>query len=135
MGGVNHANEYEELGTILDRETGSSITIPVKEGKLKKKNLYRSLEGILEEAVKQASEGKGKERHANEDEAFEEQLICLIGRLGCNYNNGQAVKKIIESIRLRKKNCDWGIFELLGAINYLASDIILLKEQKRKDKK
>ena len=71
MSGVNHANEYEKLGTILDNKIWMSSTMPVKEGKLKKKNLYRSLEDVLQEAVKQASEGKGKERHANEDEAFE----------------------------------------------------------------
>jgi hypothetical protein len=89
---------------------------------------YRRLEEVLADALSQASEGKGKERHAT-DEPFEEQKICVINRwiadspvAGALF---QAVKKTIESSRLSGERA---INELRGAINYLAAAIILLEE-------
>ena len=86
---------------------------------------YKSLSDILDEALLQASEGKGKERHASDGEAFEHQPICELGRRlggGALY---QAVKKIYESQRLPGEA---GVRELLGAINYIAAAIIVRRE-------
>jgi len=87
---------------------------------------YASLQHVLDNAFRQASEGKGKERHAEEGEPFEKQQIVEIGRrLQGNPAAGplfQAVKKIYESGRLDDEK---GIHELYGAINYIAAAIIL----------
>ena len=86
---------------------------------------YISLRYVLELAVDQAANGKGKERHAN-GEPFDQQKICKISRaVGVGFALGQALKKVEESIRLDK---DAGLREILGAINYLAAAYIVLSE-------
>lgn len=85
---------------------------------------YRLLALILAEALSQAQDGKGKDRHAS-GEPFEEQPIVAINEsLGSNHGAiFQAIKKARESSRLPR---DRARFELLGAINYLAAAIIVL---------
>lgn len=86
---------------------------------------YESLGNILIEAFNQASEGKGKERHAD-NQKFEDQPIIILEKL---YQSGtlfQAAKKMHESQRLET---DRAINELLGAINYLAARIIYLRSK------
>jgi hypothetical protein len=92
-------------------------------------HLYDSLSRVLQGAYKQASEGKGKERHADM-EPFQYQKICVINRwlegspvAGALF---QAVKKTVESSRLSDSAA---IHELEGAINYLAAAILLLEER------
>lgn len=89
---------------------------------------YSELKRIFTMAVEQAENGKGKERHAN-DEPFEKQKICSLNRqIGSNHGLiYQACKKAIESNRLSKERA---IAEILGAINYLAAAIILKEEEK-----
>ena len=88
---------------------------------------YISLGLVLQSALEQASKGKGKERHASEGEAYEDQIICEVTRrLGSGYPLGQAVKKIYEAQRLGD---DRGIAELLGAINYIAAAVIVEREE------
>ncbi|OPY16254.1 MAG: hypothetical protein A4E69_00274 [Syntrophus sp. PtaB.Bin138] len=86
---------------------------------------YQSLQNVLEDAYRQASQGKGAERHAK-GEPFEEQKICEITRrlIGSPIQSllYQAVKKIYETTRTDP------IPELLGAINYIAAGIIILRE-------
>ena len=87
---------------------------------------YFSLSEVFEEAYKQASEGKGHERHASEGESFEDQPICeMARRLGHSGPLYQAVKKIYESQGLAGEK---GVHELLGAINYIAAAIIVRRE-------
>lgn len=90
---------------------------------------YRSLENVFMDALKQASEGKGKERHALPDEPFEKQQICEVARRLRGHTAAgvlfQAVKKIYESGRLPP---DAGIKELHGAMNYIAAAIIVMDE-------
>lgn len=85
---------------------------------------YSSLVGVLERAREQASDGKGSERHADE-QPFEQQPIFWIEEHFHSFQLGQAVKKIHESQRLPS---DRAIRELLGAINYLAAKIISLEK-------
>ena len=91
---------------------------------------YDSLSAVLQGALSQASQGKGKERHAK-DEPFEKQKICEITRRLQGSPVGgplfQAIKKCYESERLPK---DRAIAELYGAINYIAAAIIVLQETK-----
>jgi hypothetical protein len=88
---------------------------------------YQSLSSVLDDALSQAQDGKGKERHASEGEAFENQPICeMARRLGVGGPLYQATKKIYESQRLQGEA---GVRELLGAINYIAAAIIVRREQ------
>ena len=88
-------------------------------------NEYKTLKRIQEEAFKQASEGKGKDRHAN-DLPFEKQPMMTITRaVGVGFPLGQAMKKIQESMGLpypRNKA------ELLGAINYISGGVLYYDE-------
>lgn len=88
---------------------------------------YTSLAGVLVDALNQAQYGKGKERHQQGDTPFESQPILEIGRMvGVGSPMGQVIKKTQEASRLPKERA---IAELLGAINYAAAAILLLKEQ------
>ena len=92
------------------------------------KHPYYELAKVFNDAFIQASAGKGSERHSySAAEKYKEQLICEMDRrldgnaCGPRY---QAVKKIYESARMDPEKA---IHELLGAINYTAAAIILLK--------
>lgn len=87
---------------------------------------YESLVQVYQDAVIQASKGKGRERHANEGEAYEDQIICEVARrVGLGYPLGQAVKKIYESQRIGGER---GVAELLGTLNYVAAAVIVMRE-------
>jgi hypothetical protein len=90
------------------------------------KDNYKELKKVLDMALSQASEGKGKERHAN-NEPFEDQLIFTIEKLVKSFQLGQAIKKIVESQRLPKERAQ---AELLGAINYICAHFIQLNGDK-----
>ncbi len=91
---------------------------------------YEKLHEVLQRAMKQAALGKGKERHAS-GEPFHEQPICVIARwVGIGAQLGQAIKKSRESIRLLNiKGPEAAVFEILGAINWLAAAVIVIEEQ------
>lgn len=90
---------------------------------MKEIDKYADLAGVLEDAFEQASEGKGKERHAT-GEAFRDQPIFWIEENFPSFQLGQAVKKIYESQRLDVLPA---CAELRGAIVYLAAHIIFLE--------
>ena len=92
---------------------------------------YASLADVLHRALLQASQGKGKERHASGDTPFEEQPMATINRqLGSVHGFiYQAHKKSLESLRLPAGR---DVAELLGAINYLAGAVIALESWARK---
>lgn len=122
---ASFAPKWEEIApvTFVEEVDVDSRTITCRPGP------YNSLATVLREAFEQASAGKGKERHAKTDEPFERQIICEVRRrVGSGYTKGQAVKKIYESDRLEGER---GVAELLGAINYLAAEIIVRREEKR----
>lgn len=86
---------------------------------------YDKLFAVLMQAFNQASEGKGKERHARTGVAFQDQPMALINKQigsidGFIY---QAHKKSLEAIRLPDGRAQ---AEILGAINYLAGAVIAL---------
>jgi hypothetical protein len=90
---------------------------------------YERLDGVLQRAYHQASRGKGLERHAN-NLPFHEQDIAVIGRKhGLGFNTGQAEKKTREAHgMLNRDNPQAAIQEILGAIVYLASAVMLIEE-------
>jgi len=87
---------------------------------------YSSLIRVLFAAYRQASQGKGKERHAD-DKPFDEQPMAKINQaVGIGFSLGQAIKKSEESIRLPyPRNVD----ELLGAIVYLCGAVIEIERR------
>jgi hypothetical protein len=90
---------------------------------------YYSLAAVFERAFKQASEGKGKERHANEL-PFDQQPMQTIARAhGVGFLTGQASKKAEEAHGLPH---EMKIAELLGAMNYLAGAVVFLEAQQKK---
>lgn len=91
---------------------------------------YDVLASILVEALNQAQQGKGHERH-NMGSAipFERQRMQTVSELigsvhGMTY---QVCKKVTEGVNL--PTLDRQVAEMLGAINYLAGMIIFLRKQ------
>lgn len=87
---------------------------------------YEKLDDVLSRAFQQASEGKGKERHAN-DLPFHEQPMQQVNRMvGVGFSHGQAIKKIVESQNMEPEKA---VHELLGAICYIAGGIITIESR------
>lgn len=131
-----------QLGPCLDCDETYSKFVP-RTGRQKKSSFsiqnvgsvdpYFELNLVLQDAQAQASQGKGKERHADNN-AYEDQVICVVGRLLKDHPFGahayQIIKKTIEAGRLYKiKGADAAYNEMLGAINYAAAMNILIKEK------
>lgn len=88
---------------------------------------YEILAHVLARAFKQASEGKGKERHAQAGEPFHAQVIMEgARRFGVGAMLFQAYKKAEESQRLPREHA---VRELLGAINYLSAAVMAIEEK------
>lgn len=90
---------------------------------------YASLAAILDAALAQASEGKGKERHAN-GKPFLEQPIMEIGRMvGPGGHAYQIAKKAQEAVGMAARG-EYAAAEaeMLGVIVYAAADVLLLRE-------
>lgn len=90
------------------------------------KDNYKDLSKVLSLALQQTSEGKGKERHAQETE-FKKQPIFWIEENFKSFQLGQAVKKMHESQFLP---ADKARHELLGAINYIAYHYLCVEPEK-----
>ena len=92
---------------------------------------YEVLRHHLDLSFDQAARGKGKIRHAQHTQPFDEQPICSIGRMLGSYDFelGQAIKKIVEAKRIHKLNGPaQAKAELYGAINYLGAACVILDE-------
>ncbi|SAL03057.1 hypothetical protein AWB77_06695 [Caballeronia fortuita] len=86
---------------------------------------YQSLARVLARAFAQAAHGKGKERHAQDGEPFDSQVMQEgAKRFGVGALLFQAFKKSEESQRLQH---DAAIRELLGSIVYLAGAVIAME--------
>ena len=92
---------------------------------------YDVLASILVEALNQAQDGKGHERHnLADDTPFERQRMQTVSELigsvhGMTY---QVCKKVTEGVNL--PTLDRQVAELLGAINYLAGMVIFLRKHR-----
>jgi hypothetical protein len=115
----------------VDEANGKTVTvsIPSKEDlnirMIEEVPGYEKLIDVLEAAYKQASQGKGKERHGGLGAAFEDQPMATINKqLGSTHGFiYQAHKKSLEAMRLPT---DRAQAEILGAINYLAGAYIAM---------
>lgn len=88
--------------------------ITVREG-------YYDLFSVLREALDQAQDGKGHERHGGDLPFSDQHTMTITRAVGRGFPLGQAMKKIQESQRM---DTDAAKRELLGAINYLAAAIL-----------
>lgn len=90
---------------------------------------YEDLAAVLEAALLQAAQGKGRERHAN-DRPFKEQPLLLITRsLGLGFPLGQVIKKTMEADGMARRGAKLPAkYEMLGAIVYLAAAVVALDE-------
>lgn len=90
---------------------------------------YEKLASVLTLALKQASEGKGKKRHAVGDTPFDRQPIMelprMVGPSGTAY---QVMKKTQEAMRM---DAGPAVAELLGAINYACATILIIQENEQ----
>ena len=87
------------------------------------------LERIFELALEQATKGKGEERHGNSTDFTDQPWVGLAKVHGSGFLTGQAQKKIMEAVANREdSNYLWYEREILGAINYLAMNLIYEKE-------
>jgi hypothetical protein len=93
---------------------------------------YEGLQTVLNLALSQAAEGKGKQRHAN-DLPFSQQPLMQISRMvGPGFPLGQAIKKSQEAFgMLGRRQRQAAQAELLGAINYLAAAYLLIEEKSK----
>jgi hypothetical protein len=91
---------------------------------------YSKLWNMLCRAYEQASEGKGRERHASDD-PFEQQEICEgIRKCGTGAATFQVRKKILEAARLMEKGeYEQALTDILGAIVYASAFGIVVDEK------
>ena len=82
---------------------------------------YYDLFSVLREALDQAQDGKGHERHGGDLPFSDQHTMTITRAVGRGFPLGQAMKKIQESQRM---DTDAAKRELLGAINYLAAAIL-----------
>ena len=85
------------------------------------RNGYNDLFVVLQQALWQAQDGKGAERHGNGLPFTEQPALTITRAVGIGFPLGQAMKKIQECQRM---DDDAAKRELLGAINYLAAAIL-----------
>jgi len=96
---------------------------------------YQPLRDALNDAIKQAAEGKGAERHADSKPFVKQPIMQTTDAVGIGFPMGQAMKKLGEAAGMIKRNReDQAQAELLGAIVYIAAAYIKLKET-RNDKR
>lgn len=86
---------------------------------------YYALFSVLNDALNQAQNGKGAERHGNGLSFTDQPALTISRAVGLGFPLGQAMKKIQECQRM---DTDAAKRELLGAINYLAAAILFLDE-------
>ncbi len=91
--------------------------------------MYSELQKVLTEAYEQAAKGKGAERHANGKPFQDQPIIRIAEDVGVGFPAGQAMKKIREAVGASGQHPERAIKDLLGAINYTAATIILLRKE------
>lgn len=84
---------------------------------------YEQLASVLQDAYTQASVGKGRERHANDQPFHQQRMQTISGLLDSDDGMAfQAIKKLTEGLQFSDANAREK--ELLGAIVYIAGIIV-----------
>lgn len=121
------SDEPQSIGNVATEIVGA-----LKESVAADSDKYASLRAVLKCAYDQAAHGKGRARHNERNISFDRQPIMEIGRMcGLGYPTGQAQKKTQEAVSMfNRGEPDRAEAELLGAINYLAAAVMLIREMK-----
>ena len=92
---------------------------------------YEALENILQDALNQAQSGKGKDRHAGQNEPFLDQQIMEMSRRQRNISGPayQAHKKLYEAEGMfGRSEYSAAKQEILGAIVYASAMVAKIDE-------
>lgn len=126
-GAIDQAME-EGAQRVLDEEGDAPDLVEAMALEQRILDRYKGLRRVLEEALLDASDGKGARRHGS-PAPFEDQPMLLVrGLVGPGFTRGQALKKIIESRGLAPMQA---ARELRHAIIYLAGEILALEAEER----
>ena len=118
----------DHIGILTEKAEIYGEPNPITQREPMGDDLYDKLAGVLADALLQASNGKGKERHARYGERFEDQRMMRIARsIGPEFLAGQATKKIEESMGMDDPRRS--VHDLLGAINYVAGLVLFMRER------
>ncbi len=97
-------------------------------------NNFHPLESVFNDAIAQATNGKGEERHGQGIPFLEQKWLRLAESHGIGFLSGQAQKKIEEAMNYYhqfgvKADTEkaWWEREMLGALNYLAMAILYVR--------
>ena len=88
---------------------------------------YEPLADVLQEALDQAQKGKGKICHANDLPFLQQPIMQGAREAGEGGLVFQSRKKILEALNC--KDDERAITDMLGAINYVAAQVILRREK------
>ena len=91
---------------------------------------YHQLRVILDEVYAQASQGKGRERHAGNEDWTKQPWATTAKAVGPGFMLGQALKKVMESEGLHGEHKS---AELLGAMHYIAMAIHYHRDHRAPD--
>lgn len=128
----NPLDLVSENPLIVEAEqTPERPRIEIRPGTFKPAPGYEPLASVLHDAHDNSARGKGNARHQRGDTPFIRQPIMEIGRMvGPGFNAGQAMKKAQEAIgMIARGESSRAEQELLGAIVYCASAILLIRER------
>lgn len=131
---VLNQNFSSNEGIHIPKNIQNSIEtarIKMKDDLFVKNQKYNKLKDILDRAFDQASVGKGKARHANNDNFEDQPILAETRAVGIGFVAGQARKKILEATRYYQEHPERAIADLLGAINYIAAEVIYIEEQNK----
>ena len=92
-------------------------------------NDFHPLESVFNDAVAQATNGKGEERHGQGIPFLDQKWYRVAESHGIGFLSGQAQKKLEEAMNYyHKKGIDfdraWWEREMLGALNYVAMAVL-----------
>jgi len=91
---------------------------------------YDPLVQVFRDAIDQATQGKGKERHANDLSFLDQPIFTIANSVGEGFLLGQAIKKTAESTGMvARGQYSAAQAELLGAMVYLAAAHIFIGEK------
>lgn len=126
------AKEVSELNRLLavtpmEVPRSAEEVIVAKWSALPVPSGYETLTSVLEEAINQAANGEGLERHADGRPFHDQPIMREALAVGLGFPAGQARKKILEAVRCCDNHPERAVADLLGAINYTVALVIAIR--------
>ncbi|MBU2538112.1 MAG: hypothetical protein KKH22_06710 [Proteobacteria bacterium] len=111
----------------LETPAATEESIVAKWSALPAPDGYEALTAVLQDAIDQAANGKGLERHADDQPFHNQPIMRETQAVGLGFPAGQARKKILEAVRGCDDHPERAVADLLGAINYIAALVIAIR--------